>query len=101
MLKYYFLHDNSVQWFSYCVAFDEKQSKIRPIETFSVDLSIECNTIKSILERDYVTKEVHLLDTSLTSFLAWSISNPEYMRLKKIVCLFPRYLEYLESCKLN
>lgn len=88
---YYFLHDNSVQWFSYIVAMDGEKVE----EMIQVPIDISGDFLTNILQR-----EVHFGNKMIRgeTFAGWSISKMEFDKLKEIVSLYPAYKKYLKMC---
>src|SRR5687768_10317034 len=97
-MKYYFLHDNGVQWFSALLSVEgepnaEGRYEYKQVDTFiDVPLAINGPFLTSILSR-----EIHFTNRTVnnTSYYGWTLSKTEFDRLKKIVELYPSYLEYL------
>lgn len=89
---YYFIGDNSTQWFSCIVMMvgDKVCSKI------DVPNDIEGDFLTNIFDR-----EMHFTHKLIRDgyYYGWSISRKEYETLKNIIELYPSYKKYLELCK--
>jgi hypothetical protein len=96
MPKYYFLHDDSVQRFSYCIALNDNSETI---EWFNVHLCISSNRIKNIMSRNSTIKTVIIPGQSINSFHTWSISKTEFDKIKKTCELYTKYVEYVKLCE--
>lgn len=88
---YYFLHDNSTQWFSYIVEIDGD----KVCEMIQVPNDISGDFLTNILQR-----EIHFSNKTIRGepFAGWSISKMEFDKLREIVLLYPSYKKYLKMC---
>ena len=87
--KYYLLHDNSVQWFTYIIEL-EGDTIFKMVD---VPNSITGPFLNSIFER-----EVHFTNRVFNgmSYCGWTISKSEYDKVTRMIELYPKYLEYIK-----
>jgi len=89
--KYYLIIDNATQWFQNAIAVDS-EDKIH--SNICVDFKINGPFLNSIYER-----EVHFWDRSFLgqSCYGWTISKKEFETIKRLVELYPQYMEYIKT----
>lgn len=96
-MKYYFLIDNSTQWFSKIVLVDDKDIIVEQIP-YPSDLHSDFVS-KNILTREhhFTNKQFFISEgvaDSSNRYYGWTISYVEYRRIKDLITLHPQYLEY-------
>jgi hypothetical protein len=90
---YYFILDNSVQWFRHIVEIENKD-----VQTMiKVPNGVSSDFITNILNR-----EIHFGNRLIMGewYSGWSISKYEFEKLKEIINLYPSYEKYLKLCSL-
>jgi len=91
---YYLIIDNSVQWFCYIITVNN--DKI--IETYAVDSNIKGPYLKSIFSRElHFSNRQFKPQGSIDTYYGWTISETEYNHIKKLIELYPKYIEYCRS----
>lgn len=91
-INYYFIIDNSFQWFSYIVALKQiSENDWRTVELISFDSTISGDFLNNILNR-----ETHFMNRRINNeyYFGWSLSQKEFLRLKRIIELYPMAQEY-------
>lgn len=93
-MKYYLVNDNSVQWFSYIITIEND----KVTEYFKLDLGINGPYLKSICSRElhFQNKELKI-NFAYDTYYGWTISKEEYDHIKKLIELYPQYLEYIKN----
>lgn len=97
--KYYFIHDNCMQWFSYIVEIDGEPDKDGGYDHKQVKKMLEVPTeISGDFLRNILSRETHFSNRRInnTSYYGWALSEAEFKRIAKIVELLPSHREYLK-----
>ncbi|MDP2692445.1 MAG: hypothetical protein Q8O88_02260 [bacterium] len=92
MNKYYLAVDNSTQWETVLIAVDDNnEDKISFFQ--HVDSGICGPFIHSICSR-----ELHFGDKKFynKTYYGWTLSEVEFNKIKRMIDLYPEYLEYLK-----
>lgn len=90
-MKYYLIVDNGTQWFTKALALNDSDAVH---EVFDIDIGIKSPFMQSIFERETHFTNRLFIDNH---YYGWTISKMEYDRLKKMVELYPKHKEYLET----
>ncbi len=98
-MKYAFLSDNSVQWFTFIVKLNDENG---PLEHFSLDSGIRNEYLFNIYSREpsFSNLRVRIPGACVETFTGYWLSPYEFNRIKRMVELFPVYREYLDLGKL-
>lgn len=89
---YYFLVDNSVQWFS---AISEMEGD-KSIQFHHVPSRIDAAIISDICSRElhFGNKEIRGM-----TYSGWSISRKEFDQIVELIRLYPLHQQYLKLCQ--
>ena len=99
-MKYVLLTDNSVQWFGYIACIAETGEAI---EWYRLDSKISNDYISNLYKRGISFSNLHLVipGEPCERFYGNEISEYEFMRVRKMIDLFPQVEEYNRLGKLE
>lgn len=92
-MKYCLITDNNVGWFTYLVSIHETGEAC---ETFDLPFGLTNEFLSNIFSRcpSFTNLKIMLKNSSLDTFCGTFISKYDFDRIKKMIEIYPAFLEY-------